>query len=127
MKDIDPNLRIRASLKNGVEEKTGVEAFIVALRDCIETSIGENPDDPERGTHIPEYLKESVSPFNSIVIEDIVKNVARNYMKDYDIDISRISVVPDQINNEYVVNVPIRENSMAERNRNLEIVLEIVR
>jgi len=127
MKDIDPNLRLKASLKNGVEVKSGYDAFVLSLTDIIETSISENPEDPNRGTYIQEYLKENVNVFNAFVIEDIIKRVVRNYLNDYDVDVDKIVVFPDLINNEYVVSVPVRESDESDANRNLKIVLEINR
>jgi hypothetical protein len=124
MKDIDPALRIKASLKNGVEAKEGYDAFVIALKDLIETSISENPDDPQRGTYISEYLRDSVDAFNAFVIEDVIKRVIRNYLTEYNVDIDRIDVFPDEINNEYVVSIPVRESDVSEVSRNLKIVLE---
>jgi len=127
MKDIDPNLRRKASLKNGVAVRTGYDAFVLALEDLIETRPLENPDDPERGTYIQEYLKDSVNMFNSLIIEDQVKSVVENYLDDYDVDVASIEVRIDYSNNEYVVVIPVRESDISEDNRDLEIVLEIKR
>lgn len=127
MFDIDPNLRLKSSLKNGTEIKSGYDAFVLSLTDIIETSISENPEDPNRGTYIQEYLKENVNSFNAFVIEDIVKRVVRNYLNDYDVDVDAINVYVDRINNEYVVVVPVKESDESDNNRNLKIVLEVNR
>lgn len=127
MKDLDPNLRRKASLKNGVAIKTDYDAFVLALEDLIETRPLENPDDPERGTYIQEYLKDSVNMFNSLIIEDQVKSVVENYLDDYAVDVASIEVRIDYPNNEYVVVIPVKESDVSEDNRDLEIVLEIKR
>ena len=126
-KDIDPNLRMKSSLKNGVASKDGVDAFILALKDIIETYVSENPDDPNRGTYIPEYLRDNVSVFNALIIEDIIKRVVKTYLTEYTIKENEIHVRPDRTSSEYICTIPVYAGALTGTDRNLTIILEAKR
>ena len=105
----------------------GYNAFKRALADIIETVPSENPENPNRGTYIREYLQDNVSLLNALVIEDIIKTSVRNYLDEYNIDIGAIRVVADRDNNEYVVVVNVEPSDSDGENKKLEIILEVTR
>jgi len=128
MKDIDPKLKIKASQKNIVSYRENIDAFILAFQDLIETKPSENPENPERGTFISEYLQDNIGMLNAIIIQDIIKRQIRNYLlDDWNIDEASVQVIPDIENGEYVVNVPVLESDGNSVNRVLEIVIEVLR
>lgn len=126
MKDINPRM-IPQGNKGIVPLIEGYNAFKRALADIIETVPSENPENPNRGTYIREYLQDNVSLLNALVIEDIIKTSVRNYLDEYNIDIGAIRVVADRDNNEYVVVVNVEPSDSDGENKKLEIILEVTR
>jgi len=128
MKDIDPYLRRKSSLKNSVAEKTGYEALKLALEDIIETEQGENPEDPDRGTNIvSDYLNGSVNSFNAMIIKDKIYYAIKNYLPEIEIDEDGIRVIPDYDSREYIVYLDVFERKQTEENKSVLITLQIIR
>lgn len=128
IKDIDPNFMSKSTLDYGVAEKIGYDAFVIAFKNLIETEIGELPDQPEFGTNImTDYVFDNVNFLGAIAIKNKIEFVVKEYLKELNLLIEDIQLTPDFANNEYVVNITVKENEQTEENMNLAIPIKVKR
>ena len=108
-KDLDLNFRAHPVTKD-VVKRTGNAAIIGALKNLIQTNVGEKPFQPNFGSRIRSLLFEDVSFITASIMQTEIQNTIKNFEPRVGIDAVRVQANPEQ--NRYDITIRFYINNL---------------